>query len=211
MLDLDERRVAATGAQIGKGLAQLVVAPLHAVRLQLTLGVLESRCTSASVSFSVGQSASGLWRLSWCASGLGVSESYADLVGEDLAQSSPLTTFGLIAARDQNRPVGELSVRQQRRLALAVLLARPPQILLLDEPTNHFSLDLVTALEDSFDDYPGTLVVASHDRWLRRRWGGGARRNGSNPGGDVTPVVAGNPVPGRSPWPPPRCPRRTAG
>lgn len=97
---------------------------------------------------------------------------YADLVGEDLAQSSPLTTFGLIAARDQNRPVGELSVGQQRRLALAVLLARPPQILLLDEPTNHFSLDLVTALEDSFDDYPGTLVVASHDRWLRRRWGG---------------------------------------
>lgn len=71
-----------------------------------------------------------------------------------------------------NRCVQELSVGQQRRLALAVLLADPPEILLLDEPTNHFSLSLVTALEYALAQYPGTVVVASHDRWLRKRWKG---------------------------------------
>jgi macrolide transport system ATP-binding/permease protein len=101
-----------------------------------------------------------------------VNEAYTDLVGEQLARSVPLDTFGLIAARDQNRPVNELSVGQQRRLALAVLLANPPEILLLDEPTNHLSLSLVTELEDALTSYPGTVVIATHDRWLRKRWSG---------------------------------------
>ena len=95
-----------------------------------------------------------------------------DLVGAELAAKVPLSTFGLIPARDLNRSVIELSVGQQRRLALAALLADPPEILLLDEPTNHFSLSLVTALENALTDYPGTIVIASHDRWLRRRWTG---------------------------------------
>lgn len=95
---------------------------------------------------------------------------YTDLVGTERAAKVPLSTFGLIPARDLNRPVVELSVGQQRRLALAVLLADPPEILLLDEPTNHFSLSLVTALEEALTDYPGTIVIASHDRWLRKRW-----------------------------------------
>ena len=95
---------------------------------------------------------------------------YTDLVGTERAAKVLLSTFGLIPARDLNRPVVELSVGQQRRLALAVLLADPPEILLLDEPTNHFSLSLVTALEEALTDYPGTIVIASHDRWLRKRW-----------------------------------------
>lgn len=99
-------------------------------------------------------------------------ETYRDLVGARLGDDVPLGTFGLIAGRDQNRPLVELSVGQQRRLALAVLLARPPEILLLDEPTNHFSLNLVTALEKALTFYPGTVVIASHDRWLRSRWKG---------------------------------------
>lgn len=97
-------------------------------------------------------------------------EIYTDLVGTERATKVPLSTFGLIPARDLNRPVVELSVGQQRRLALAVLLADPPEILLLDEPTNHFSLSLVTTLEEALTDYPGTIVIASHDRWLRKRW-----------------------------------------
>lgn len=99
-------------------------------------------------------------------------QTYVDLVGAELAAKVPLSTFGLIPARDLNRSVIELSVGQQRRLALAALLADPPEILLLDEPTNHFSLSLVTALENALTDYPGTIVIASHDRWLRRRWTG---------------------------------------
>ncbi|WP_120004112.1 ABC-F family ATP-binding cassette domain-containing protein [Nesterenkonia muleiensis] len=97
-------------------------------------------------------------------------QTYEDLVGITAAQRVPLGTFGLIAGRDENRPVAELSVGQQRRLALAAVLAEPPDLLLLDEPTNHFSLLLATQLEAAIPDYPGTVVVASHDRWLRRTW-----------------------------------------
>ncbi|WP_442859108.1 ABC-F family ATP-binding cassette domain-containing protein [Arthrobacter sp. CAN_A2] len=98
-------------------------------------------------------------------------QAYDDAVGPACAQI-PLRTFGLIPPRDENRPVHVLSVGQQRRLALAILLAVPPDVLLLDEPTNHFSLLLATKLEALIPGYPGTVVVASHDRWLRRTWRG---------------------------------------
>lgn len=97
---------------------------------------------------------------------------YADNVNAARAETVPLSAFGLIPGRDENRPIAELSVGQQRRLALAILLGDPPDILLLDEPTNHLSLTLVDALAEAIDDYPGTVLVASHDRWLRRRWAG---------------------------------------
>lgn len=101
-----------------------------------------------------------------------VAESYRRRVGEDRAEAVPLSTFGLIAGRDHGRRVRDLSVGQRRRLDLAVLLAEPPQVLLLDEPTNHFSLLLATQLEASIPDYPGAVVVASHDRWLQHSWAG---------------------------------------
>jgi macrolide transport system ATP-binding/permease protein len=53
-----------------------------------------------------------------------------------------------------------------------VLVARRPDLLLLDEPTNHISLALADELEESLGRFPGTVVVATHDRWLRRRWTG---------------------------------------
>ncbi|WP_313006147.1 ABC-F family ATP-binding cassette domain-containing protein [Corynebacterium variabile] len=99
-----------------------------------------------------------------------VERAYRDLVGEEPAEEVPLSTFGLIHPRDENRPLVELSLGQQRRVALAVLLADPPEVLLLDEPDNHLSLSLVTALEEAIPEYPGAVVVASHDRWLRERW-----------------------------------------
>ncbi|MHA7262199.1 ABC-F family ATP-binding cassette domain-containing protein [Arthrobacter sp. TMN-37] len=105
-------------------------------------------------------------------SGRTTRQAYEDLLGEERAARMPLGSFGLIAPRDENRPVDVLSVGQQRRLALAVLLAGPPEVLLLDEPTNHLSLFLATQLEAAIPGYPGTVVVASHDRWLRRTWKG---------------------------------------
>ncbi len=86
------------------------------------------------------------------------------------ARSTPLTDLGLLAPRDIDRSVGRLSTGQRRRLALARLLAAPPHVLLLDEPTNHLSLSLVEELEDALEEAPGAIVIASHDRWLRRRW-----------------------------------------
>ena len=70
------------------------------------------------------------------------------------------------------RPVGALSVGQRRRLGLAVAVASGPDLLLLDEPTNHVSLALAGELEEAIGTSAGTVVVASHDRWLRRRWQG---------------------------------------
>jgi macrolide transport system ATP-binding/permease protein len=84
----------------------------------------------------------------------------------------PLGDLGLLHPRDLSRPVGDLSHGQQRRLALAVIVAQRPDLLLLDEPTNHISLSLAEELEESLQRSAGTVVVASHDRWLRRRWTG---------------------------------------
>jgi macrolide transport system ATP-binding/permease protein len=53
-----------------------------------------------------------------------------------------------------------------------VLVAQRPDLLLLDEPTNHISLALAEELEESLQRSTGTVVIASHDRWLRGRWEG---------------------------------------
>ncbi|WP_017590062.1 ABC-F family ATP-binding cassette domain-containing protein [Nocardiopsis ganjiahuensis] len=94
---------------------------------------------------------------------------YAGLNGS-LEHAPALADLGLVAARDLDRPVGELSVGQRRRLALAMLVGYGPQVLLLDEPTNHLSLALAEELEQALGTAPGAVVVASHDRWLRRNW-----------------------------------------
>jgi macrolide transport system ATP-binding/permease protein len=94
---------------------------------------------------------------------------YTELAGERVPT---LAELGLLPPRDLDRPVGALSVGQCRRLALATLIARPPELLLLDEPTNHISLTLAEELFDALDAAPGGVVVASHDRWLRRDWPG---------------------------------------
>ncbi|HYO33141.1 MAG TPA: ABC-F family ATP-binding cassette domain-containing protein [Nocardioidaceae bacterium] len=84
----------------------------------------------------------------------------------------PLADLGLLHAGDLERPVGVLSNGQQRRLALAVLVANSPDLLLLDEPTNSISLVLASELEEAVGGAAATVVLASHDRWLRNRWTG---------------------------------------
>ena len=106
---------------------------------------------------------------------------YERAIGEKRAEALPLVDLGLLASRDVDKAAGALSIGQQRRLALAVIIARPPHLFLLDEPTNHLSLSLATELEEAIGGYPGAVIVASHDRWLRRRWNGPHRamREGS--------------------------------
>jgi len=97
---------------------------------------------------------------------------YEAAIGSELAEEVPLSTFGLLHPRDENQAVEKLSLGQLRRLQLAVLLAKPPDILLLDEPTNHLSLPLVSAIEEAIPTYPGAVIIASHDPWLRNSWSG---------------------------------------
>ncbi|MEU6390989.1 ABC-F family ATP-binding cassette domain-containing protein [Streptomyces sp. NPDC046939] len=105
-------------------------------------------------------------------------ETYARVLGFERADAVPLRSLGLLHEADLDKPVGQLSVGQRRRLALALLVAAPPHLLLLDEPTNHLSPRLCDELEDAMGAGPGAIVVASHDRWLRGRWQGRELRLG---------------------------------
>ncbi len=66
-------------------------------------------------------------------------------------------------------PVRLLSGGERRRLQLVLVLSAQPNVLLLDEPTNDLDLDTLRALEEFLDQWPGTLVVVSHDRAFLER------------------------------------------
>ena len=65
--------------------------------------------------------------------------------------------------------VGALSGGQQRRLDLLLTLLDEPNVLVLDEPTNDMDTDMLAAMEDLLDTWPGPLLVVSHDRYLLER------------------------------------------
>lgn len=80
--------------------------------------------------------------------------------------------LGLLRPEDLQRPLHELSPGQRQRFELARVLAASADVLLLDEPTNHLSLGLAEDLERALADWPGTVVLCTHDRWIRDRWRG---------------------------------------
>lgn len=68
------------------------------------------------------------------------------------------------------KPIPELSAGNQRRAQIALALATSPALLVIDEPTNYLDLETMQALEEAMKAWTGTLVVASHDRWLIDHW-----------------------------------------
>jgi ATP-binding cassette subfamily F protein 3 len=73
--------------------------------------------------------------------------------------------FGFHAERTKE-PVSRLSGGEQARLALAMVLFKRPNLLLLDEPTNHLDLEMRHALSVALQEFPGAVVLVSHDRYL---------------------------------------------
>ena len=70
----------------------------------------------------------------------------------------------LFTPEQAGTPVGKLSGGERGRLALARALALPSNLLVLDEPTNDLDLETLDLLEEMLGDYPGTVIVVSHDR-----------------------------------------------
>ncbi|MCI2959364.1 ABC-F family ATP-binding cassette domain-containing protein [Agromyces atrinae] len=93
--------------------------------------------------------------------------SYA--VGDkELTPGQLLERLGFTSAQLQT-PVKDLSGGQKRRLQLLLILLDEPNVLILDEPTNDLDTDMLAAIEDLLDTWPGTLLVVSHDRYLVER------------------------------------------
>ncbi|MFW0797720.1 ABC-F family ATP-binding cassette domain-containing protein [Gordonia sp. CPCC 205515] len=91
------------------------------------------------------------------------------MVGDkELSASQLAERLGFTPAR-QRTPVRDLSGGERRRLQMTRVLMSEPNVLLLDEPTNDLDIDTLQQLEDLLDNWAGTLVVISHDRYLIER------------------------------------------
>jgi ABC transport system ATP-binding/permease protein len=139
----------------------------------------------------------------------------------ELSAAQLLERLGFAAERQRVR-VGDLSGGERRRVQMLRLLMAEPNVLLLDEPTNDLDIETLTELEDLLDDWPGTLVAVSHDRYFLERvtehavallgdgrlsfLGGGVdeyldrvRAVGGTPAGNPPPWTRSSPAPAAGP------------
>ncbi|GAA1367859.1 ATP-binding cassette domain-containing protein [Brevibacterium luteolum] len=99
---------------------------------------------------------------------LGRQKSSVEVEGKELTPAQLLERLGFSNAHLSAR-VGDLSGGQRRRLQLLLVLLDEPNVMILDEPTNDLDVDMLAAMEDLLDSWPGTLLVVSHDRYLLER------------------------------------------
>ncbi|MFZ9942395.1 MAG: ABC-F family ATP-binding cassette domain-containing protein, partial [Bacteroidia bacterium] len=92
------------------------------------------------------------------------------LDGYQIRSKSEEVLEGLgFTTEDLERPLSEFSGGWRMRVMLAKILLAQPDLLLLDEPTNHLDLPSIEWMEDYLDNYEGTVVIVSHDRFFLDR------------------------------------------
>ncbi len=93
---------------------------------------------------------------------------HLELAGQTIEIRAYLERF-LFSSHEQRKRVGDLSGGERARVALARTLRDGANVVVLDEPTNDLDVTTLAALEQSLLEYPGTLLVVTHDRWFLDR------------------------------------------
>ena len=167
-------RLAPTSFSLSAGQHLLVTGPNGSGKstlLDLVVGALEP--TEGTVDRPRGLRIGHLGQDDIAPVGISGGRHLREAAGLDGAEDSAVPElFGLVHPRDLARPLELLSRGQLRRVMLAAVLLRGPEVLVLDEPTNHLALVTATRLEAALAQWEGTVLIASHDRWLRNRWQG---------------------------------------
>ena len=88
--------------------------------------------------------------------------------GKTINSRAYLSRFNF-AGSDQNKKVGNLSGGERNRLHLAMAIKEEANVLLLDEPTNDLDVNAIRALEEGIENFGGSAVIISHDRWFLDR------------------------------------------
>ena len=90
------------------------------------------------------------------------------LQGDTAQQTRARTILGCLKLEKEkvNQQIKKLSVGEKSKTALARLLFSDPDVLLLDEPTNHLEIEAREVLEEALENFFGTLILVSHDRWF---------------------------------------------
>lgn len=91
---------------------------------------------------------------------------YITMANGDTLTASQLLTLFLFPPNKQFGLISKLSGGEKKRLQLMRVLMKNPNVLILDEPTNDLDIDTLNVLEEFLENYPGVLILVSHDRYL---------------------------------------------